>query len=222
MPYLQTREEEIETANTPPEKGHRHPWLWNGKVVPAFWTIASVISMIVNIILIVVLILLANQLFTLKALVQNQLLGGLYANFQKMDDAHIRTTIPVSAEVPAKFDLPLHTKTTVTLTEDTTVNGMTIYNFYAGNTTITQAQANIVLPAGTSLPIELNLVVPVDQKIPVKLNVNVDIPLNQTDLHQPFTGLQEVVKPYYTLLDSLPGSWQDVMCKLVSENSCTK
>ena len=43
----------------------------------------------------------------------------------------------------------------------------------------------------------LDLIVPVDQMIPVNLNVKVDIPLNQTDLHKPFVGLQEVVRPYY-------------------------
>jgi hypothetical protein len=34
-----------------------------------------------------------------------------------------------------------------------------------------------------------------------ELNVDVDIPLNQTDLHEPFVGLQGVVKPYYCLLE---------------------
>jgi hypothetical protein len=40
----------------------------------------------------------------------------------------------------------------------------------------------------------------------------VDIPLNQTDLHQPFVGLQDVVKPYYNLLETLPDSWEEVFC----------
>ncbi len=92
----------------------------------------------------------------------------------------------------------------MTLTEDTTVKGMTIYNLNAGALFISQAQADIILPAGTDLPVALNIVVPVDQKISVKLLVDVDIPLNQTDLHPPFVGLQDVVKPYYTLLGDLP------------------
>ena len=205
---------------------------------PAFWTIASLVSMVVNCILIILLLVLGRQLFLLKSIVQDQVLGGLYTNFQLMDQAHIRTTIPVSTEVaakfdlpltglqvPAKFDLPLNTRTTVTLTEDTYIPGATVYNLDAGSLTITRATLDINLPAGTRLPVELNLtvpvdqmisldsvVVPVDQKIPVNLMVEVDIPLSETDLHSPFVGLQEVVKPYYTLLSALPDSWKSALC----------
>jgi len=34
----------------------------------------------------------------------------------------------------------------------------------------------------------------------VELNVPVDIALNETDLHEPFTGLQDVVEPLYCLV----------------------
>lgn len=182
------------------------------KVGPAFWTITSIISLIVNVILILVLFSLASQLFSLKKLVHNQLLGGLYENFVKMDEAHIRTTIPVQTNVPAKFDLPLNTTTMVTLTENTVIPQATIYDFRSGTLSITNANANIILPAGTQLPIQLNLTVPVDQQIPVSLMVNVDIPLSQTELHEPFVGLQEVIKPYYNLLDEVPDSWQEALC----------
>jgi len=40
----------------------------------------------------------------------------------------------------------------------------------------------------------------------------VDNPLSQTDLHQPFTGLQEVVRPYYLMLDEVPDNWSEVLC----------
>lgn len=194
----------------PPQKRR---WIRSEKIGPAFWTIASIFSMLVNIILIVVLISLGRQLFTLKSVVEDQVLGGLYTNFLAMDNAHIRTTIPVSTNVPAKFDLPLNTNTTVTLTADTQLMGATIYELNAGNTLyITRANANIILPAGTELPVALNLVVPVDQTIPVNLDVEVDIPLNQTDLHQPFVGLKEVVDPYYNYLDTLPNNWQEAVC----------
>jgi hypothetical protein len=45
-----------------------------------------------------------------------------------------------------------------------------------------------------------NLVVPVNQSVLAELNVPVDIPLNQTELHDPFVGLQKVVEPYLCLL----------------------
>jgi hypothetical protein len=215
---------------------------------PAFWTIASLVSMVVNFILIILLLVLGRQLFMLKGIVQEQVLGGLYTNFQLMDQAHIRTTIPVSTEVaakfdlpltglqvPAKFDLPLNTQTTVTLTQDTYIPGATLYNLNAGGLSITRATLDINLPAGTKLPVELNLtvpvdqmipldsvVVPVDQKIPVNLMVEVDIPLSETDLHPPFVGLQEVVKPYYTLLSALPDSWKTAICGPDPQGLCAQ
>lgn len=213
MPYDENEPTQPVATSAPAEKPKRRfRWLWAGKVSPAFWTIASIISLTVNVILIIALIALGQQLFGLKHLVENQLLGGLYDNFVLMDKAHIRTTIPVSAEVPAKFDLPLDTTTTVTLTEDTKIANATIFELSAGPMYITRANTSIMLPAGTQLPIELHLVVPVDQKIPVNLNVNVDIPLKQTELHEPFAGLQNVVKPYVTLLGSLPNTWQEALC----------
>lgn len=244
MPDTQFSEPQ-DIESTPPPATKRRP-LRREKVGPAFWTISSIVSLIVNVILIVLLLVLGQQLFTLKGVVQNQVLGGLYTNFQMMDEAHIRTTIPVSAEVPAKFDLPLtglqvpakfdlplNTMTTVRLTEDTRIPGATLYNLTAGSLSISRATLDITLPAGTVLPVELNLivpvdqmisldsvVVPVDQMIPVDLIVEVDIPLEETELHPPFVGLQEVVKPYYTLLSALPDSWKTALCGPTPEGFC--
>lgn len=212
MPYENDQSIEQLPENRVQSAPPKRQWFQLGKVGPAFWTVSSIVSMVVNIILIVVLLSLGRQLFALKHLVEDQLLGGLYENFVAMDNAHIRTSIPVAAQVPAKFDLPLSTNTTVTLTEDTYLNNATIYEFNAGALYISRAATNIILPAGTQLPVALNLTVPVDQQIPVNLIVDVDIPLNQTDLHKPFVGLQEVVKPYYTLLDSLPDTWPEALC----------
>ena len=192
------------------------------KFGPAFWTIASLISITVNILLVVIVILLGNQLFSLKSLVEKQVLGSLYQSFAEMDTAHIRTAIPVNAEVPAKFDLPLTTTTEVILSEDTNISNATVYDLNAGALYISRANTSIILPKGTKLPVNLNLTVPVDQKIPVNLMVDVDIPLSQTELHKPFAGLQEVVKPYYTYLNSLPNSWREALCGPDPSNLCQK
>ncbi len=162
-------------------------------------------------ILIVVLILIANLLFTLKSVVETQLIGGLASNFQMMDQAQISTTVNISTYVPAKFILPLETDTTVTLVKDTEIQGAYV-SLHTGGLTITKAQTNIVLPSGTILPIHLSLAVPVDQQIPVNLVVPVNIPLNQTELHQPFVGLQNVVQPYQKLLDGIPNNWETILC----------
>lgn len=170
------------------------------KLGPAFRTVTGIFSLVTNVVLIVILLALGNQLFTLKSLVEDQLEGGLYENFLLMDQSSIKTTIPVSANVPAKFDLPLEAETVVVLQRDTYIPRATV-SLSTGGLNISNAPTDILLPAGTELPIRLSLEVPVDQKIPVDLDVNVDIPLNQTDLHTPFTGLQNVVGPYYHLLE---------------------
>jgi len=217
---------------------HRHPRLtgaikgtfWQRKIGPAFWTLTSLVSMIVNIVLVVALILIARQLFMLKEVIGTGLINGLYDNFVLMDDAHIQTTITVSDtiqvvdDIPVVFDLLLSQDTSVTLVQDTSIQGATVY---LNGSPVT---LDIVLPSGTPLNINLNLTVPVNQTIPVVLNVPVqlqvpvDIPLNQTQLHEPFTGLQGVVFPYREILQDLPDSWDetplcgpglDLVCKTV-------
>ena len=54
-----------------------NPRLWQGKFSPAFWTFTGTLSLVVNLILVVILIFLGRELFALKALVSEQLIGGL-------------------------------------------------------------------------------------------------------------------------------------------------
>lgn len=205
-------------AAQPSSSDHRRV-IRREKIGPAFWTIASLLSLAINLILIAAVAVLGSRLFTLKRLVNDQLLGGLYDNFVLMDQAHIRTTIPIKTTVPAKFDLPLKTVTDVKLTKDTVIQGARV-SLYGGVVTINSAPTDIILPAGTVLPVELDLKVPVNQKIPVELMVNVDIPLNQTELHRPFTGLQQVVEPYHSLLNGLPDSWAEAVCGQETDSIC--
>lgn len=204
LPALQPEEKAAAGGKPPAQRGF--------KILPAFWTITSLLSLTANIILIVVLISVGTQLFSLKQLVEKQLLAGLYENFIFMDQAHIKTTIPVSAQVPAKFDLPLKTNTVVILTEDTLLENAQVVSLQTGGLAIYNAPATIKLASGTRLPVALDLIVPVNQMIPVNLTVEVDIPLSQTELHKPFAGLQEVIRPYYKLMDELPDSWEEVLC----------
>jgi hypothetical protein len=145
-----------------------------------------------------VLVILARELFVLKSMVGDYLLGGLYANFIYMDKAHIKTDIIVSDKIPINFTLPISQDTVVTLTENTPINGANV-KINSGGLTINSA-ANIVLPRGTNLPVHLELNVPVTTTVPITIKVPVDIPLEQTELHQPFVGLQQVVSPFYWML----------------------
>jgi hypothetical protein len=190
---------------------HSFVWLWQGRPLPAFWTITGLISLVANIVLIVTLFLVGRELFVTKQLLQG-LVGGLHANFVRMDEAHIKTTIQVNANIPVSFNLPVKTNTTVILTQDTNLPNA-IVSLSTGGLTITNAPTNITLPAGTNLPIALDISVPVNIQIPVQIPVEVDIPLDQTELHNPFVGLQQVVKPYIDLLGTLPNSWDEVLHK---------
>jgi len=195
--------------------------LWRGNIGPAFWNIASIVSLSVNVVLIIILILVGKQLFTLKDMVSNQLIGGLHQNFIKMDQARITTTVQVNDTIPVVFDLPVQAETTVVLRKDTRIKNA-IVNLSTGGLSIVKAPANIVLPAGTKLPISLSITVPVSTTVPVALTVPVDIPLNKTELHEPFVGLQSVVSPYDTMLADLPSSWEQTpLCREGFDWLCT-
>lgn len=178
---------------------------WRFKFLPAFWTIASVISLTVNIVLLIVVLMLWQNRAPVGAIANSQvgpLLGGLYNNFVLMDEANIRTNIHVEKEIPVKFDLLVSAPADVVLREDVVIDGALV-TVATGGLNITNARARIVLPAGQPLPININnLVVPVDKTVLAVLDVPVDIPLNETELHQPFVGLQDVVKPWYCLMNS--------------------
>jgi hypothetical protein len=203
---------------TAPDQSRQNRFLWQGKVLPAFWTTASLLSILINLVLIVVVLILAGELFSIKKLVQVQLVDGLYQNFVKMDEAHILTTIQVSDtiklhdSIPVVFDLPLKQGTEIMLTKDTPIKKASV--ILNGQSIPT----DIILKEGTRMSIALDLVVPVNQRVPVELSVPVnlqvpvDIPLANTELHEPFAGLQDVVAPYKKFLDGLPDSWGGLMC----------
>lgn len=175
------------------------------KLLRALWTTTSVISMTVNIIVVTVLILAFGFLRGFKLppnidiFVLNNLLSGLYSNFEKMDQATIQTVIPVDAQIPLDISVPVQTTTQITLAESVVIpNAQVVIN--TGGLNI-NSNARVTLPAGTPLDVNLNFVLPVQTSIPVHLEVPVNIPMAETELHEPFVGLQEVVKPLYCLLE---------------------
>jgi hypothetical protein len=106
-----------------------------------------------------------------------------------MDEASIATTITVNSEVQLNFNLPIQQNTDVVLTQNVPIPGARV-SINSELLTINNAPANVTLPAGTRLPIALNMNVPVMMTVPVSLQVPVEIPLSQTELHEPFRGLQ--------------------------------
>lgn len=160
----------------------------------AFWDIAGGLSLLVNAVLIAVLLLMGVRIRELKDTL-NFLMQGLYGNFVEMDAASISTTITVDAQIPLNFTLPVQQNTTVQLTEAVPINNT--YVFIDTPIIDINGPARVTLPAGTNLPIALTMDIPVQAVIPISLQVPVNIPLNQTQLHGPFQGLQNTIKPLY-------------------------
>ena len=172
------------------------------QIGPMFWTISGAIALLIALILLVVVIVFALNVVKVANALNQDLVGELYSSFVQMDQAHITTTIPIEAEVPAQFDLLLDTTTNVTLSEDVFIDNANV-SLSTGGLTISNAPTDIILPAGSELPIHLVLTVPVDEMIPVVMEVEVDIPLDETELHEPFQNLQRTIQPYYMWIWSL-------------------
>lgn len=171
----------------------------NNRFLPTFWTVASIISLIVNAILIILIVVIFQGLGSLNiANLGSGVLGGLYTNFERMDAAHIKTTIPVQTTIPLDMTIPVQTTTGITLAQDVTIQGAHVKI----NTALfnIDAPANVTLPAGTALNVLLNFSVPVKAEVPVTLNVPVDIALKDTDLHPAILGLQDTLKPLYCMV----------------------
>lgn len=196
-------------------KGAKKGTVEPGAVTP-FMRFAIYFSFVMNAILLLVVVVLVALIFQIRNLIGVPLIGGLYDSFIQMDQATIIANVPVddtimvNDTVPVNFDLPLQTATMVELAEDAPIDGATIY--LNGQ----PVPLSLVLRKGTKLNMNLNLIVPVRQnlpiqlKVPVKLNVAVNIPLKDTELHQPFANLANIIGPYDAMLDATPTDWTDI------------
>jgi hypothetical protein len=169
---------------------------------PAFWNVTGVLSLVVNGILLAVLLILFQYLGFLHFAsndVGAGLVGGLFTNFEKMDAATIRTNIPIDAQIPLDIVVPVQTTTEITLAQQVVIPNAHV-RITTPNVNI-DSDATVTLPAGTPLMVNLNFNLPVRTSIPVRLDVPVNIPMNATELHEPFVGLQEVIRPLYCILE---------------------
>jgi len=190
--------------STPPPEPKRTSYK-DLKFGPAFWNVTGVLSLVVNGILIAIILILFRYLgflhFTSND-IGTGLVGGLFTNFEKMDAATIRSNIPVDVQIPLDIVVPVQTTTQITLAQEAVIPNAHV-RITTPNVNI-NSDAEVTLPAGTALTVSLNFSLPVQTSIPVHLDVPVNIPLNATELHEPFVGLQEVIRPLYCILE--PGA----------------
>ncbi|MBK8020547.1 MAG: hypothetical protein IPK19_03725 [Chloroflexi bacterium] len=171
----------------------------------AFWRFMIIFSFFVNLILVIAVVVLATLLFDIKNNVVTPLVAGLHSSFVGLDQATIDWTIPVRDIIPVQFDLPLDQSTVVTLTDDVP---LTVFaSISAPALQVNSATVFLTLPRGTRLPVALDLDVPVDTEIDVALDVRAIIPLNQTQLHDPFENLRLIFEPITRALYNLPDDY---------------
>ncbi len=183
-----------------------------GRFLPAFWTVASLASLTLNLLLLGLLIALLRGIGGLDpAAVGSGLLGGLYANFERLDQAHIQATIPVQTTIPLNMSIPLRTTTGIVLAQDVVIRNARVRISTAAFNI--DSPADVTLPAGTALNVVLDFSVPVVQDVPVSLSVPVDIALKDTELHLAIRGLQDALRPLYCMVNPMALSLRgDPLC----------
>jgi hypothetical protein len=180
--------------------------LWN-----AFKNFAIVFSFVVNFILVVVLLFVVRFALTIKNQIAEPMVDGLHSNFVAMDEATINATIPVSANVPVSFPLAIeNTRGSVVIAEPTPLNVPATFTFPANGGQI-RGMVALTLPQGTVLPVDITVTVPVHTEVPIVLDVPATIPLNQTELHTPFSNLRYLMEPFVFLLDDTPDTWAEAL-----------
>lgn len=194
--------------------------VYQGKFFPAFWTVACIFSLLVNIILVGLLVSFGHHFFQFKALVSDGLVTEASNSLAMLDQAHIVITVPVETTVrlqdnlPVAFDLPINQNTQLSLTEESNITGAQIYLNNTAVTTDLTLPANTPLQANFDMTIPVSTSVPVDITVPITLQVPVDIAIDKTDLHQSIVGLQEAIEPYKTTMGSTFNSPEELLiCK---------
>lgn len=184
-------------------------WIWSGKPWQAFKNFALLMSFALNILFIVILIAAATMIIPSIKEIAEPMVSGVNNSFAEINDAHIVRTIQVEDSVPIKFELPVSTITEVTLVEPVPMSVPTNFVLPGGGGTI-NGTVFFELPTGTVLPVQLDVLVPVDQVVPVELSVDVDIPIEETELDAPFGELQAIFGPLGEVLSGLPENNREV------------
>jgi hypothetical protein len=170
-----------------------------------FWdaakTLTLIVSMVINLILIVAVVILANQVGAIK-MTLNSVLGQLDSAFEGLGQAVISDTIKIDQRVPVQFELPLEQDTVVTTQSPVPIT--TQATFSLGQFGSINGTVSLQLPTGTSLPVHLKLTVPVSDSIPVVFDQPINIPLAEKGLGPVVAKLRAALAPIIDLVDQLP------------------
>lgn len=170
-----------------------------------FWdaakTITLIVSMFIDLILIVAVVILANQVGSIK-MTLNTVLGQLDSAFKDLGQVVITDTIKINQQVPVRFDLPLKQDTVVTTQAPVPIT--TQATFSLGQFGSINGTVSLQLPPGTSLPVHLEIMVPVSNTIPVVFNQPVRIPLAEKGLGSVVAKLRAALAPIIGVVQQMP------------------
>lgn len=195
-------------------------WMWSGKPWQAFKTFAIIFSFVMNFVLLLVLLIAAPLILPIVDNVAEPLVGGLSDSFVDMSSATISQTIPLDTTMPISFTLPLEKETEVVIVRSVPLSIPAQFTLPGGGGQI-NGMVNLELPAGLPLPVRLDLAVDVDQTIPVKMNVPVQIPLQATDLGEPFNVLRGLFEPLDRLIKGLPSTNEEFFGRITQSTTAT-
>jgi hypothetical protein len=170
-----------------------------------FWdaakTLTLIASMFINLILIVAVVILANQVGSIK-MTLNSVLGQLDSAFEGLGQVVVKDTIKINQQVPVQFDLPLKQDTVVTTQAPVPIN--TQATFSLGQFGSINGVVSLQLPPGTRLPVHLEMTVPVSNSIPVVFDQPVSIPLAEKGLGPVVAKLRAALGPIIGLVQQMP------------------
>ena len=185
-----------------------------GKPWQAFKNFAILFSFTMNLILLIVLLLILPLILPILGVVR-PIVGGLNTSFVEMNAATISAQVPVNDTLDIAFTLPLEQETDVVVVRPVELTEVPASFVLPGGGGAINGTVSLALPQGLTLPVELDLEVPVEQTIPVELGVEVDNPLDQTELGGPFQRLVSLFTPLDNLLNDLPEDTDELRDRLV-------
>jgi len=184
------------------------PRLWN-----AFKNIAILFSFLVNIVLVVVvaiLVLQADSIFSLKTEVAEPLLADLDQAFEALGETTIQSTIYITDTIPVVFDIPLKQNTDVILTQPVPL-AMPAQFLLPGGGGAINGTVIMSLPLGQALPVTLEISVPVSTTVPIIMEVPVTIELSEAGMGPAIEQLRAVLRPVAGFVQSLPDTPEELL-----------
>ena len=161
------------------------------RVLPTFWTVGGILSIIANFILFFMLLSGGSRLNSSSS--AGGALLGVYASLEQMDQAHIRAKIPVQTTAALDASVPVKSTTSITLARDVFVHDAHVQ--ISTDQFNIDAPADITLPAGTVLEAALDMNLPLQTIVPIAMDIPVEVAVRDTELHAAIQGLKDSIRP---------------------------